>query len=116
MQVVRDLRSPETNVSPDAEPRQKTGLLAIVPSGPLGGATIAAKLNVSTRTIESDTAKLRDEAPEVVQSLRAAGLSPNAIESATGISRRTVNRDLAATGWANAHPGETVGADGRCVK
>lgn len=26
MQVVRDLRSPETNVSPAAEPRQKTGL------------------------------------------------------------------------------------------
>ncbi|MFD4007869.1 hypothetical protein ACFWQK_09085 [Brachybacterium paraconglomeratum] len=24
-----------------------------------------------------------------------------------------MNRDLAATGWANAHPGETVGADGK---
>lgn len=62
--VHADLSSGVQNRTPDAEPRTKTGLLAIVPSGPLGGATIAAKLNVSTRTIESDTAKLRDEAPE----------------------------------------------------
>ena len=55
----------------------------------------------------------KEERAETVRSLRESGLSPNAIASATGTSRRTVNRELDKSGWANAHPGETLGQDGK---
>ena len=66
----------------------------------------------ATEFRSSGLALPREDRPEVVRSLRSAGLSPKAIESATGVPRTTVRRDLAA-GWPNGHPGETVGTDGK---
>ena len=57
----------------------------------------------------------REERREVVASMREIGMSPTAIGQATGISRRTVNRELSQ--WANAHPDEELtpvtGTDGK---
>lgn len=57
----------------------------------------------------------REERQEVVASMREIGMSPAAIGQATGISRRTVNRELSQ--WANAHPDEDIppvtGTDGK---
>ncbi len=68
-------------------------------------------------TREFGTSRLRlprEERAEVLPSLRESGMSPNMIASATGLSRRTVNRELESSGWANAHPDATsTGPDGK---
>ena len=57
----------------------------------------------------------REERQEVVSSMREIGMSPAAIEQATGVSRRTVNREISQ--WANAHPEKELppvtGTDGK---
>ena len=57
----------------------------------------------------------REERREVVASMREIGMSPAAIEQATGVSRRTVNREISQ--WANAHPEKELppvtGTDGK---
>ena len=57
----------------------------------------------------------REERQEVVASMREIGMSPAAIEQATGVSRRTVNREISQ--WANAHPEKELppvtGTDGK---
>lgn len=54
----------------------------------------------------------REERPEVVRSLRAAGLSIRGIEAATGISRPTVIKDI-RSGGQDLTTSERQGADGK---
>ncbi|MFF0633483.1 hypothetical protein ACFYTS_13390 [Nocardia sp. NPDC004151] len=64
---------------------------------------------------EFDGAQLRiprEERSEVVASLRDIGMSSRAIAAATGLSQRTVARELAA-GEPNDSPDSVVGLDGK---
>lgn len=78
MQVVRDLRSPETNVSPDAEPRQKTGLDGKT-------YTVQPRKPEPPHTVNTDTGEVIDKATgEVITHLPdhdAVARESNAIEN-----------------------------------
>lgn len=68
-------------------------------------------------TAEFGTARLRlprEDRQEVVASLRESGMSLRAIESATGVSRPTVIKDLRASQVVNSSPPPAVtGTDGK---
>jgi hypothetical protein len=57
----------------------------------------------------------REERPEMVRSMRQAGLSQRAIASATGVSQKTVDRDLDATESNDSveMPDKVTGLDGK---
>lgn len=68
---------------------------------------MAIALNVARRQLTAE------DRQELVAQLRAEGKSTREISSAIGVDPRTVRRDLAASGGANAPGDRVTGADGK---
>ena len=103
MQVVRDLRSPETNVSPDAEPRQKTGLdgLTARPARAALLATITSRFeSVRLRAyVGCAELTLGDEAPSRCPFVSAPTWAAPLLTSTPGREQHG-----SGTGWLRSEP------------